>query len=424
MNFLNRKCLFCIGLLLFGLLLGSTIGIHAQEKIADLKPTTILISLDGFHPDYLEKFKPPILTRISQNGVRARWMTPSFPTKTFPNHYTIATGLYPEHHGIVSNDIYDPEFDAVFGLRKRSEVENPRWWWGEPIWVTAEKQGQIAGSYFFPGTETEINGVRPTYWHRYDGKVPNKERVDSVLAWLDLPVDRRPTFITMYFSDVDDAGHRFSPNSLETFNSVREVDSAISRLLSGLELRNIENAVNIVVVSDHGMIKTQPNDYIVLDEMFNQDDAIQVLWTREFVQIFPKPDKEAMIYESIKTKLGKHANVYLKSEIPSRFDYNEGRRIAPILVLADPGWRIVKSEWVEKQKEAGNGARRIGGSHGYDNEIPEMRSLFIARGPAFKIGYISEPFQNIEVYNILAKTLGLEPAKNDGDLSRVKDIFR
>src|SRR5687768_8142001 len=165
--------------------------VPAQQPIKDLKPTVILISLDGFRYDYLDKYHPPTLTALAKNGVRAKWMIPSFPTKTFPNHYTVATGLYPQNHGIIENNIYD--FGTTFSLGKREEVQNSRWWLGEPIWVTAEKQGQRAGAFFFPGTETEIKGVRPTFWKQYEHELPNEQRVDTILSWLDLPLEERPT---------------------------------------------------------------------------------------------------------------------------------------------------------------------------------------------------------------------------------------
>ena len=225
-----------LAVFVFALLLASE-SFTQTKKITDLDPTVILISIDGFRYDYLEKYKPKTLRRLAKKGVRAKWMIPSFPTKTFPNHYTIATGLLPENHGITTNNMYDPEFDAVFSLGKREEVQNPRWWGGEPIWVTAEKQGQKAGAFFFPGTEAPIGGKHPTFWKTYDGKIPNEQRVDTVLSWLDLPKKERPTIYTLYFSDVDDAGHRFSPDAKETKEAVRNVDKMIKRLVKGLKKR-------------------------------------------------------------------------------------------------------------------------------------------------------------------------------------------
>ncbi len=393
------------------------------KPIRDLKPTVILISIDGFRFDYLEKYKPKTLNKLAKNGLRAKWLIPSFPTKTFPNHYTIATGLYPENHGIVANNIYDPQFDAVFSLSKREEVQNPRWWGGEPIWVTAEKQGQIAGAFFFPGTEAKIMGVLPTYWKTYDGKIANETRVETVLGWLDLPLEKRPTIFTMYFSDVDDAGHEFSPNSKETGDAVGKVDSAIDKLYEGLKKRKVENQVNLVIVSDHGMAEVPQQQAVILDEMFDPNLAEQIFWVSEIVQIFPKPGQESKIYNSIRSKLPVHAKIYRKSEIPARFNYRSNKRIAPILVLPDEGWFLTTRQRYEKLRQEGK-LRKIRGSHGYDNQLESMRALFIGHGDAFKKGFAAEPFQNIQIYNLMCKILGLTPAKNDGEFEKVKILLK
>ncbi len=398
-------------------------AIAAQKPVRDLEPTVILISIDGFRADYLEKYKPKYLNKLAKSGTRARWMTPSFPSKTFPNHYTIATGLLPAHHGIVANNIYDPEFDAVFGLGKREEVQNKRWWGGEPIWVTAEKQGQRAAAFFFPGTETPIGGTLPSIWKSYDGEITNETRVDTLLTWFDLPVGQRPTMITAYFSDVDDAGHRYSPNSPKTRESVKYVDQMIGRLLSGLKKRKIRDDVNIILVSDHGMTSVPGKNMIVLDELFDTSEAERVFWVGEIIQIFPKPGMEDSIYNSIKAELPETAKVYKKNEIPERYKYRDNPRIAPILVLPDEGWILTTRERYEKAKKEGK-LESISGSHGYDNELVSMRALFVGHGPAFKKKYIAEPFQNTEVYNLMCRILNLKPAPNDGNIDSVSGMLR
>ncbi|MDH3492968.1 MAG: ectonucleotide pyrophosphatase/phosphodiesterase [Acidobacteriota bacterium] len=398
-------------------------AVPAQKPVEDLKPTVILISIDGFRSDYLERYKPKYLNILARTGVRAKWMTPSFPTKTFPNHYTIATGLYPENHGIVANNIYDPVFDAVFTLGKREEVMNERWWGGEPIWVTAEKQGQTAAAFFFPGTETKIKGVRPTIWNAYDGDVPNKTRVKTLLSWFDLPAAKRPTMMTLYFSDVDDAGHRFSPFGKKTRKAVSRVDSLIKTLLNGLKKRRIRDKVNLVIISDHGMASVPAKNRIVLDEMFDPADAKLIFWVGEIVQIFPKEGLEDKIYESIRAKLPGTAKVYRKAQIPERYNYRKHRRIAPLLVLPDEGWILTTREKLEERMDGKNSGSTTG-SHGYDNQLESMRALFIGHGPAFKNGYVSEPFRNVEVYNLMCAILGLTPASNDGDLNNIKQILK
>ena len=393
-----------------------------QRTIDDLRPTVILISLDGFRYDYLEKFDPPTLNRLAGEGVRAKWMIPSFPTKTFPNHYTIATGLYPEHHGIVENNVYD--FGEIFTIDDHKDVTDGRWWWGEPIWVTAEKQGQTAASYFYVGSEAEIQNTRPRFWRNYNGKVPPEMRVDKVLAWFDLPANQRPTMISTYFSDTDDLGHEFGPDAEETRYAALNLDRYISRLLDGLRARGIENRVNFVIVSDHGMAARDQRNAVVMDDYFDTTDktiADPILTTGEIWQIFPKPGKEDLIVARLKNI--QHATCWKKSDVPARLHYNEGRRIAPIVCTSDEGWAMTTRKRFDTTKAAWD-FDKVRGAHGYDNRYESMRATFIAHGPAFKKSYIAEPFENIHVYELMCRLLGLRPAKNDGDLNRVKDMLK
>jgi predicted AlkP superfamily pyrophosphatase or phosphodiesterase len=396
-----------------------TIFTFAQKPIKDLEPTVILISLDGFRYDYLDKYKPQTLNKLAKKGVRAKWMIPSFPTKTFPNHYTVATGLYPEHHGIVENNIYD--FETVFTLNKREEVQNPRWWLGEPIWVTAEKQGKRAGAFFFPGTEAEIMGKRPTFWKEYDGKIPNETRVDQILRWLDLPQTKRPQIFTLYFSDTDDAGHGFSPDSEEVKKAVEKVDGNLKRLVEGLKKRKISKKVNLIIVSDHGMATVKPENSVVLDELFDFSETERILWTGEIVQIFPKENEENAILEKLESI--KNARCWRKFDIPARLHYQASPRIAPIVCSADEGWYLTSKERLEERKKRADYGK-IWGAHGYDNQYQSMQATFIAHGAAFKKGKVVEPFENIEVYNLICNLFGLKPAKNDGDFERVKGLLK
>ena len=399
--------------------LSAAFSVYGQKAVKDLQPTVILIALDGFHPDYLTKYPAPNLNELAKNGVRAEWLIPSFPTKTFPNHYTIATGLYPQNHGIVENNIYD--FGAVFTIGNREEVENPRWWLGEPIWVTAQKQRQIAASYFFPGTETAISGVKPVIHRAYNGRVPNEMRVDKLLAWFDLPVEKRPTLMTLYFSDVDDAGHEFSPDAEETDYAVRNVDRLVGRLHAGLEQRRIGDRVNLIIVSDHGMATVNQSNVVNLEDYFNLKDAEKILWTGEIVQIFPKTGNLEII--SAKLKTVKNAACWKKADIPARFQYSRGARVAPIVCSANEGWILTSKERFDDAKKR-DGFERPHGAHGYDNQLASMRALFIAHGAAFKKNTVVEPFENIEIYNLMCRILGLTPAENDGNFDNVKHLLR
>ncbi len=411
------RVLATVSLFVFG-----SFGLLAQTRIKDLKPTIILISLDGFRYDYVDKYAPPAIAALAKGGVRAKWMITSFPTKTFPNHYTIVTGLYPEHHGIVENNVWD--FGKKFMMSDVKLLEEPRWWWGEPIWVTVEKQGQHAASYFWPGSTTAIENELPTYTRRYNGRVPNEMRVDKLLEWFDKPVSERPTMLTLYFSDTDDAGHEFGPDAEETRYAALEVDSEIARLMAGLKSRGIDRKVNVIIVSDHGMAAYDQRNAIVMDDLFDIKDksiADPILTTGEIWQFFPKPGKEDWIMDRLKNI--QHATCWRKKDTPARLHYSEGRRIAPIICSSDEGWYMTEKDRFDRDKEAID-FPRVKGAHGYDNKYQSMMATFIAHGPAFKKGYVAEPFSNVEIYNVMCKILGLKPAKNDGDLAHVKWMLR
>ena len=419
----NFRTLLPTVFVLVCLLLALNLPVFAQAKpIRNLQPTVILVSLDGFRYDYLNLYRPANLNSLAASGVRAKWMIPSFPSKTFPNHYTIATGLYPQDHGIVENNIYDPLFKAVFTLSDRREVENGRWWLGEPIWVTAEKHGQKAASVFYPGTEAEIAGTRLSFWKKYDKEMSNDARVDTLLSWLDLPRDQRPTFLALYFSDPDDAGHEFGPIASETRKAVLNVDKEIGRLIIGLKAREIFRQINLIIVSDHGMASVRLTNAILLDKLFDTNLASRIFWTREIVSIFPRASKEDEIYQSLKRSLPAQGRVYRKAEMPARFHYSQSPRIAPLLVLPAEGWILTNRKAFAEMQAKGETKRPKGG-HGYDNQLPSMRAIFIAHGEAFKKGKVVSPFENIQVYNIMAKILGLKPAVNDGNYRAAKAVL-
>ncbi len=389
---------------------------RATHAPKDFKPTIILISFDGFRNDYIEKAGTPNLHRLVNNGVAAKGMIPSFPSKTFPNHYSIVTGLYPAHHGVVANTMFDPEFNAVFKISDRNAVSDGRWWGGEPLWVTAEKQGQISATFFWVGSEAEIMGVRPRYWKVYDAKVPNAERVQQALAWLDLPQAERPTFITLYFSDTDNAGHDFGPDSPEVVETIKAADALVGQLLQGLEARGLFEKVNIIITSDHGMSPTSDTRVIKLSDYLDLK-TVEIIDSTPTVTLRPKQHNLDSLYFKL-ANAHPHMKVFRKEDFPARFHYSGHRRIMPLMCLADDGWAI-------NTRLPGSDARSFnGGNHGYDNLLPSMRATFIAHGPAFKRGLLVEPFQNIHVYNIMAKILKLEPAANDGSSDSVRVMLR
>jgi predicted AlkP superfamily pyrophosphatase or phosphodiesterase len=379
------------------------------------KPILILVSFDGFRADYFDRVPTPNLHALAERGVRARALISAFPTKTFTNHYTIVTGLLPAHHGIISNTMYDPEWDAQYSRTKPS-VKEGRWYGGEPIWETAEAQGLIAASYSWPGSEAPVNGKLQSYWKPYENNFLSTQRVDTVLAWLDLPSAKRPTCVTLYVEHLDEVGHDYGPDAPQTFAAVQHVDSLAGRLRAGIRKRNLEASANLMFVSDHGMTQLSPDRLIYVNEILDSAEARVVDWSPALALI-PAPGKEEMVYEKLK-KASAHWQVYRKNEIPERYRYRENRRITPLLAVADDGWFAVASRRQVQNRKF------LFGNHGYDPELVSMYGLFVGSGPAFKNGLVVDRLENIHLYELMCKILGLKPAKNDGDFEMVKGMLK
>ena len=376
----------------------------------------LLISIDGYRADYIERGLSPRLAALADTGVRALALKPAFPTLTFPNHYTIVTGLYPDHHGIVGNRMLDPRSGKRFIYSDAASATDPYWWGGEPLWVGVERQGKHAFTMFWPGSDVAIDGVRPEYWKAFDKNLSADARVDQVLAWLDLPSSQRPDFITLYFEQVDHTGHDYGPDSAEVNAALRDIDAALGRLLDGLKQRGLADSANVVVVSDHGMTSSGADKVIALDDVVAVSD-VDVVNSGVLTGIAPKAGHEAEVEQAL---LAPHAHMTCrrKSEMPARLHYGTNPRIPPLLCLADNGWIISTREQLarpdhEVQK----------GEHGYDNDDPLMRALFVAHGPAFQHGMVVPEFDNVDIYPLLAKILGIKPAPNDGDFSAVAPML-
>jgi predicted AlkP superfamily pyrophosphatase or phosphodiesterase len=312
--------------------------------------------------------------------------------------------------------MYDSVFAARFSLGNREAVQDGRWWEGEPVWVTAEKAGLTAAAFFWPGTEADIQGIRPTFWRPYVHRTPNDERIDQVLAWLDLPEAERPALITTYFADVDEAAHVFGMDAPETAAAIREVDRAVGRLIRGLEARGLLDRVNLVLVSDHGMTPRSRDRVIFLDDFIDLADVEVIDWS-PVAAIRPLEGREGEVYRGLRGA-HPHLQVYRKAEIPERWHYRDHRRILPILAVADEGWAISTREYFASHPNAYGGA-----THGYDNAARSMQATFIAAGPDFRQGAVVPPFQNIHVYELLCHLLGLAPAPNDGSLDSVRVLL-
>ncbi|MBS0583981.1 MAG: alkaline phosphatase family protein [Proteobacteria bacterium] len=379
---------------------------HAPKSQPDAP--LILVSIDGFRADFFDRGLTPNLKTLAANGVHAQAMRPAFPTLTFPNHYTLVTGLYPDHHGIVNNRFTDPVSGKKFVYKDYSITSDPSWWGGEPIWASVEKQGKRAMTMFWPGSELAIGGVRPERWLPFDGKMSPDARADQVLAWFDLPVARRPDFVTLYFDAVDHAGHDHGPDSVEVNDAIVATDRAIGRLLDGLKRRGLLDRTNIIVVSDHGQIATEKGAYVILDDIVDVRD-LDIQNQGLLATFAAKPGREAAVE---KTLLAPHEHVrcWKREETPARLHYGSNPRISPLLCLADPGWLIWTREFVNRP-----GFFVSKGEHGYDNADPHMRALFVASGPAFKRGLVVPEFDNVDVYPLLTRLLGIKPAPNDGN---------
>ncbi|KAL2914360.1 hypothetical protein HK105_206132 [Polyrhizophydium stewartii] len=376
-----------------------------------LRRTVLLVSLDGFRADYLERGLTPNIKRIADGGVRAEYLKPSFPSVTFPNHYTLVTGLYPESHGVVGNVYFDPERNESFSYADPRKNGDGFWWdGGEPIWVTAERQGKVAATCMWPGSEAPIRGIRPTFWLRYNGSLTIDDKINHVLAWLDLPAKQRPSFLSLYIPEVDGAGHTGGPFSSEVAAALRFVDDAIGRLFEQLRHRGIADTINIVIVSDHGMEETSRDrvvfldDYIDVAETFNFGNG--PIWS-----IYPSGDVDTT-FEQLSSGARKHGHfeVYRRAQMPEEFHFRLSPRIAPIILVPEIGWSVVES--------------RVGydsahppfprGMHGYNNSDESMRALFVAHGGAFRqtLGETSvvPAFPNVELHQLLATLMGIRPA--------------
>ncbi len=380
-------------------------------------PIVILISIDGWRWDYIDRFVPPTIGRLAALGVRAEGLVPVFPSKTFPNHYAIVTGQYPERHGIVSNSMIDPMLPRRFTLGNRIAQQDTRWWGGEPIWVTAERQGLLAATMFWPGSDAEIAGDRPTYWRMFDDDLLNQDRVDQLLAWLSEPEPRRPTFLTLYFSDVDRAGHEAGPEARETREAALGIDVAIGRLVAGIERAGLAHRTNYVLVSDHGMAALSRNRTIVLDDYLDVS-TIDFVETSPVIGVNPRSGSVDTMYQALKDK-HPSLHVFKRDELPDEYRLRDHPRLPAVIGIADDGWHVTTRAMLER-----DGNRVPGGTHGFDPRHRSMHGLFVAAGPQFRSGLTVPAFVNIHVYELLCRVLGLRPASNDGDRSITAPFLR
>jgi alkaline phosphatase D len=390
---------------------------NAPEQRA--KPYVVLVSIDGFRPDYIETVPAPRLARLRREGVSAPHMLPVFPSKTFPNHYSIATGMYAGTHGVVGNQMWDPALRASFRVGDPESERDPRWYGGEPVWVTAERQGMLSAALFWPGSQVPIGGILPTYHARYDKAVSSQARVDQVIKWLRLPPERRPHLVALYISEVDEGHH--PPGSPQVRAAVERVDEALTRLMHGIAALPIRREVNVVVVSDHGMQDVRNGRMEYLSDHIPLD-GVRVVGTGPTTSLFFDGDTAARERARTALRAGLHAaGVYRRDEIPARYHLGASPRAGDLLV------EMMAPDLIAVRRPA-PGAPPLGadpGNHGYDPALPTMHAFFAATGPAFRMRTRVPPFENVHLYPLITTILGLRPNPAiDGRASVLAPLLR
>jgi predicted AlkP superfamily pyrophosphatase or phosphodiesterase len=386
----------------------------ANDAAAQAKPYVILISLDGFRYDYAQKYGAKNLLALAARGASApQGMIPSYPSITFPNHYTIVTGLYPEHHGIVAMTFYDPARKEHYSFRDAQKATDGSWYGGVPLWSLAEKQGMRSACFFWPGSEAEIAGERPTYYLKYDDSFPDEKRVEQVAAWLQLPAAQRPHFITLYYANVDHAGHQFGPDAPETAAAVQHVDEMIGRVET--EIEKLPLRVDVIVVADHGM-ENSAGDWITLDKFADLSD-----FETDGPLLYPKSEAAAeAAYEKLRGASDKFS-VYRRSAFPKELHYDSNARTGDPIVVPNGPYSIRAHTF------PGDAGLRppTKGVHGFDPyKMKSMLAIFYAAGPDIKPGTTVAPFENVDIYPAIAKILGLTAAPGDGSLKTLQGILQ
>ncbi|MEI8224343.1 MAG: ectonucleotide pyrophosphatase/phosphodiesterase [Bacteroidota bacterium] len=384
-----------------------------KDSRKPFKNYVVLVSLDAFRWDYCKLYNTPNLNKLAKDGVKADRMISSFPTNTFPNHYSIATGLYPDHHGLINNSFPAPDLGLYYRMGDRAAVENPAFYGGEPVWVTVEKQGVRAASFFWVGSEAPVGGKYPAYWKKYDGKVTFEERIDTVIKWLDYPPQKRPELVTLYFDEPDGTSHDFGPVSPETGKVVVRVDSLIGVLRTKLSALPYAKKINLILLSDHGMSAVSYDKYINLKAVVPNRMIASISGGNPVYLINPSEGKRDSVLLLLNSVEGMKA--WKKSELPSKWHYGTNPRIPEIVVVADSSWSIGTRPDASSIK---------GGAHGYDNSNSDMFSIFYAAGPSFKKNYKFKELNNVDVYNLICRILDINPAKNDGNPSNIKRMLR
>ncbi|MEO5960220.1 MAG: ectonucleotide pyrophosphatase/phosphodiesterase, partial [Opitutaceae bacterium] len=379
----------------------------------------VLISMDGFRWDYcdLHPSETPHLRQLQREGVSARGLIPVFPSNTFPNHYTIVTGLYPSHHGIINNVMFDPRTGEFFRYNTPKSSRESQWWGGEPIWITAVNQGGVSACLYWPGSEAPLDGRQATYWRPFDYYDRTfAQRLDEMTSWFQRPPAERPVVTTFYIEEANGTGHNYGPDSPELVAELKRIDTQIGEIRARLAGAGI--APNLVLVSDHGMTSVSPQRLLILDDYIDLA-TVQLDDTGSTVSLRPLSGDPAALERAL-AKIP-HAKVHRAENLPAHFRLQDHPRISPLWILPEPGWRVDTRANAAKPRKSGQPLR---GDHGYDPAHRDMHGVFIAHGPAFKSGVTLDPVENIHIYNLLCAATGLKPAPNDGDDRLVRAALR
>ncbi len=385
---------------------------------AQAAPYVILVSFDAFRWDYLNRNLTPNLDKVIAKGVRALSLRSVTPSKTFPNHYAIISGMYAENHGIIFNSFEDVHTGDFYRIGDTSAVRNPKWYKGEAFWETAKKNGITTASYFWPGSEMNDSYRRPTYYKHYKHTEPYKNRIDGVISWLQLPYKNKPHFITLYFHDTDTYGHRYGPNSHEINQSIQRLDTLVGYLNEQLTNIGMIDSVNIIFVSDHGMTEIDTSRTVNLEKVLNGLDY-KLAGATTLAMIEPSKND----YDSVLTRLknhNTHYTVYQKENLPAYYHFKNNDNIFSIILSADLGWSLVNEKQLRNMKKRNNK-----GNHGYDKDYLDMQGIFVAAGPNFRSDYKTGTVWNIDIYPLLCKIFNIYPnPKIDGKLERIGFVLK
>ncbi len=385
---------------------------------AQNQPYVILISFDGFRWDYSEQGITPNIDKMKKEGVHAFSLRPSFPSKTFPNHYSIVTGMYPENHGLISNNFINPFTRERYKISDKQAVKESKWYLGEAFWELAKRNGINTASYFWPGSEIELDHRRPDLYEKYEHERPYKMRIDGVINWLKLPQNERPHFITLYFDHTDTFGHRYGPNSSEVNQSIQLLDSLVGYLYKGLNIIGMADSTNVILVSDHGMTEINMDRVVNIEEMLVGFDY-EIGGDKPFMMIEPSKSDFQNVYKTLKENEN-HYKVYLKEDLPDNYHYSKHPFIYSIILIADIEWSLVNNSWLNRMNNS-----HSKGNHGYDNNQVDMHGVFIAKGPNIKIDYKTGTVWNVDIYPLLCRIFNIEPRANiDGELERIEFILK